>query len=678
MAVGLHGAASDGKMDPSDKSADAQSGDLRRALRDMVALSTLPAIWAAKSPAEIGQSLAEVLVKVLSVDVVYMRLPVHRNGCVTEAVASSARPEAALSASAAGKLFEPWLAAGGSGTLRVPNPFGDGQLSIAVARFGHTGQYGNLVAGSSRADFPTETERLLLSVATNQAAVILQSKQAEERVRRSERALEDFFENATLGLHWVGPDGIIVRVNRAELDLLGYSREEYVGRHIAEFHVDEAVIKDMLRRLKAGEDLREYEARMRCKDGSIREVVVNSNVMWEDGRFVHTRCFTRDVTDRKRTEQALRQSRLALEEADRRKDEFLATLAHELRNPLAPICNSLEVMKRAGDDATLSERCRSTIERQVAQLVRLVDDLLDVSRITSNRLELRKERVELARVIEGAVETSRPLIDAMGHELTVRLPLRPIHVDADVTRLAQVFANLLNNAAKYTERGGRISVTAACEGNALVVRVADTGFGISEDVLPRIFDMFTQADDTMRRSQGGLGVGLTLAKRLVEMHGGEISARSEGPGKGSEFIVRLPLAEQPAAAPAPATSGPAVGASRRVLIVDDNADSARSLEILLGLAGHIVRSAHDGAEALVAAAEFRPDVILLDIGLPEIDGYEVARRIRSEPWAGKTMLVALTGWGQDSDRERSRDAGFDHHLVKPADLGLLTSLLASG
>jgi CheY-like chemotaxis protein len=375
----------------------------------------------------------------------------------------------------------------------------------------------------------------------------------------------------------------------------------------------------------------------------------------------------------------LRQSRQALEEADRRKDEFLATLSHELRNPLAPICNSLELMKRAGDKAPLREQSRLTIERQLAQLVRLVDDLLDVSRITSNRLELRKERVELARVVESAIETSRPLIDAMGHKLTVDLPLQPVHLHADVTRLAQVLANLLNNAAKYMDRGGKISLSAGLEKNSLVVRIRDTGIGISEDVLPRIFDMFTQADASLQRSQGGLGIGLTLAKRLVEMHGGAISARSAGVGQGSEFTVRLPTIEDAPMdhATAGVSDDVSAGRGRRVLIVDDNRDTAKSMEALLRLSGHIVQSAHDGGEAIAAAAAFQPEVILLDIGLPVMDGYEVARRIRREPWGEKTVLVAVTGWGQDADRARSRDAGFNHHLVKPADIASVTTLLAA-
>jgi PAS domain S-box-containing protein len=368
-----------------------------------------------------------------------------------------------------------------------------------------------------------------------------------------------------------------------------------------------------------------------------------------------------------------------LRRADRNKDEFLATLAHELRNPLAPLRNSLQIMRLVGDDRGAVEECRTVMERQVGILVRLIDDLLDISRITRNKLKLHKERVDLATVVRNAVETSRPLIEAEGHELSIAPAGEPIDIDADPTRLAQVFANLLNNAAKYTPRGGRIGLKVERLGSTVVVTVKDTGIGIPAEELSRIFEMFSQVDRSLERSQGGLGIGLTLVKRLVEMHGGTVEARSGGPGTGSEFIVRLPA---PNLSPAksesdgdPAAARPASGRCK-VLVVDDNEDLASSLSKLLRIMGHQVRTVHDGAEAVKTAGSYRPDVVLLDIGLPTMSGHEVARRIRQQPWGRKIRLIALTGWGQEEDKRRARDAGFDDHLVKPAEPAKLEKLLA--
>jgi CheY-like chemotaxis protein len=319
------------------------------------------------------------------------------------------------------------------------------------------------------------------------------------------------------------------------------------------------------------------------------------------------------------------------------------------------------------------------MERQLAALVRLVDDLLDVSRITRGKVQLRPEPVELAEVVARAVETSTPLIQSRRHELKVSLPPGPVRLTADPTRLAQVLANLLNNAAKYTEEGGRIRLTAERQGGDAVVRVRDTGIGIPADVLPRVFELFAQADRSLDRAQGGLGIGLTLVKSLVEMHGGGVQARSEGLGRGSEFVVRLPA---PAIAAAPEPKGgrkpTEVGwPRRRILVVDDNVDSTNALaKMLTRLYSQEVRVAHDGPEALAAAGEFRPEIVLLDIGLPGMDGYEVARRLRSRPKAEGLLLVALTGWGQESDRDRAREAGFDRHLVKPVDPETLRDLLS--
>jgi CheY-like chemotaxis protein len=335
-------------------------------------------------------------------------------------------------------------------------------------------------------------------------------------------------------------------------------------------------------------------------------------------------------------------------------------------------------MRLAGGQAAPVDQVRTMMERQLTQLVRLVDDLLDVSRISRGKLELRRECVELAAVVQSAVETSRPLIELMGHELKVTLPQRPIMVDADLTRLAQVFMNLLNNAAKYTERGGCIRLTAERQGSEVVVSVKDTGIGIAAEQLPHIFGLFAQVDHSMEKSQGGLGIGLTLVQRLVEMHGGSVEVRSEGLGEGAEFVVRLPVVmeevqpERQDGNDRPVTPK----LSRRILIVDDNRDGADSLAAMLRLLGNDTRTAYDGLEGVRVAGEYRPDVVLLDIGLPRLNGCEACRRIREQLWGKKIVLIAVTGWGQEDDRRRSQEAGFDHHLVKPLDPDELGKLLA--
>jgi PAS domain S-box-containing protein len=636
---------------------------------------------------------------------------------------------------------------------------------------------------------------VLLGAVLGWGVVAVRGRERELAAREAE--LADFFENAVVGLHWVGPDGIILRANQADMALLDYRHDEYVGRHIAEFHADQDVIADILRRLTAGEKLQDYPARLRRKDGAIKDVLIDSSVMWEDGRFVHTRCFTRDVTDRKRLQDELerkqqefatlvenspdvifrldyklrhlyvnpavtlatgwtpehflgktgleaglpesfwkgfepkcrrtletgepqsfefeyespqgkqfyqarvvrepasngdgptllgittnitnlREAEAALRDADRRKDEFLATLAHELRNPLAPIRNSLEVMKQAKGRDDLMGEARATMERQLRQMVRLIDDLLDVSRITRNRIELRKERVELASILHHAIEACQPLIEAARHNLSIALPSDPIYLNADPVRLAQIFGNLLTNSCKYTELGGRIWLTADRQGSDVIVTVKDTGVGIPSDMLPHIFDMFTQVDRSLERSQGGLGIGLTLVQRLVEMHDGSVTASSAGRGRGSEFSVRLPMLSEPPpvsrSARAPDETLPTAG--RRILIVDDNRDSATTLAMLLRLSGHEIRTAYDGDDAVEQAAAYQPDVILLDIGLPGMNGYDACRAIRKLPAGKSIVLVALTGWGQEEDRRKSREAGFDDHLVKPVDHDALSRLLA--
>jgi CheY-like chemotaxis protein len=366
-----------------------------------------------------------------------------------------------------------------------------------------------------------------------------------------------------------------------------------------------------------------------------------------------------------------------LVEINRHKDEFMATLAHELRNPLAPIRNAVQYLGMEGLTNRDVKAGRDVISRQVAVMARLIDDLLDLSRISRNQLEIRKQRIELATVIEHAVEASQPLIEQCGHQLTVSLPSQPIYLDADAIRLAQVFSNLLNNAAKYTRAGGHIWLTASEEGSDAVIRVRDNGIGISSDMLARVFEMFTQVDRSLERSQGGLGIGLTLVRRLIDVHDGTIDAHSEGDGQGSEFTIRLPFMPSPLETPKTAGVQPTTLNGSRILVVDDNKDSADSLAMLLRLKGNEIRTAYDGIEAVTVAEMFHPQLVLLDIGLPKLNGYDVARRIRQLPWGQDVILVAQTGWGQDEDRRRSEEAGFNFHIVKPVELSRLETLLAS-
>jgi PAS domain S-box-containing protein len=476
-------------------------------------------------------------------------------------------------------------------------------------------------------------------------------------------------------------DGVIRSWNGGAERMFGYTAQEAIGRHISIIIPPNRIAEEdeIIARLKAGHRVDHFETERVAKDG--RRVLVSltiSPIKDEAGKVTGASKIARDVTDRKRLEDDLVRLAANLAQTDRRKDEFLAMLAHELRNPLAPISNMLEVMKLAEEDRDMVRRARETMGRQLAQIVRLVDDLLDISRISHQRLELRRGRVELAPVIQQAVEATRPLLDAAGHELHVSVPSQPIPLHADPARLAQVFGNLLSNSSKYTNPGGRIWLTAERLGDQVVVTIKDTGIGIPPEKLHSIFDMFMQVDRSLVRSQSGLGIGLTLVKRLVEMHGGSVEARSDGEGKGSEFVVRLPVLP-----PATAEAGPEPAAAaeashtRRILVVDDNKDSAQSLAMLLKIAGNETFTAHDGNEAMAAAERHRPQVVLLDIGLPMLSGHDVCRRIREKAWGKHVVLIAVTGWGQDDDRRKAQDAGFDHHLVKPVDHAALLQLLGS-
>jgi PAS domain S-box-containing protein len=471
-------------------------------------------------------------------------------------------------------------------------------------------------------------------------------------------------------------NGIITSWNESAERLFGYSAQQAIGQPIAMLipadRRDEE--SEILDRFKRGEHVDHFDTIRIRKDGSLLQISLTiSPIRERGGRIIGASKIARDITSRKEIEAALK-------EADRRKDEFLATLAHELRNPLAPIRNAVQILKAKGSPDPELQWGREVIDRQVQVMARLLEDLLDVSRISRNRLNLRKERVELVTVVEAALETSRPVIEAGSHELTVTLPPEPIHLEADPLRLAQVFANLLNNAAKYTEEGGRIQLRAERQGSDVIVSVKDNGIGIIAEMLPRIFDIFAQSPRALLRSPGGLGIGLSLVKGLVELHGGSIEARSEGADRGSEFVVRLPVAVAtplPAAAPPKEDEEPKPATKCRILIVDDNQDSADSLAMLLKIKGYEVATAYDGEQAVEAAGTLRPDVVLLDIGMPKLNGYDACWRIRQQPWGQGMFLIALTGWGQEEDRRRTEEAGFNEHMVKPVDPAALMKLLAS-
>jgi PAS domain S-box-containing protein len=527
---------------------------------------------------------------------------------------------------------------------------------------------------------------------------VTELKQAEQALRRSEAWFRTLAE-ASPALIWrVDSDGHFTYVNPRFLEYCGRTEDELLNEGwLPLLHPDGAA--GYIAAVDAAQRERtrlQAVVRVRHRDGTWRWIESYALPLSGDyGEYLGHVGTSLDVTERKQFEDAL-------SEADSRKDEFLAMLAHELRNPLAPIRNSIEIMRRIAmpghggvqDPATAHgaspprspgagalESVVQTLDRQVNQLVRLVDDLLDVSRISHGRIELRREQVDLASVVHHTVEAVLPLCNDMGQELIVTLPPHPVHVNADPARLAQIIGNLLSNACKFTGKGGRIWLTVAPDSASppasVVIRVRDTGIGIASEQLSRIFDMFMQADTSLERAGSGLGIGLTLVKTLVDMHGGTVDVRSDGIGQGSEFIVRLPLsADVPAPAAPPPGDVHIKPVQRRILVVDDNRDSADSLAMLLRLSGHETMAVYDGLQAVDAASSFRPGVILMDIGLPKLNGFEAARRIRERQPQSDLLIVALTGWGQDSDRLASREAGFDAHLVKPVDELTLARLLA--
>jgi signal transduction histidine kinase/ActR/RegA family two-component response regulator len=533
--------------------------EANRCLRDIVALSTLPALWLGADTTRVAESLAAALFTTIGPQLIYVSLEETSGTSVTVAQTDRYHTDPVLAADIGPRIIE-WARTSDPDDLLVLEDVMGAALHVSARPLGFDAGFGVVAAGFRPGHVPTPLQHTLLGVAATQATSAVQNMQLLRSLRDS-------------------------------------------------------------------------------------------------------------VAERARAEQALRES-------DRRKDEFIATLSHELRNPLAPLKSSLQLMRVAGQSNT----ARPTVEmmeRQVDHLIRLVDDLLEISRISRGSFELRKQPVELATVVRNAIETSDPLIRGAGHRLSVELPAEPVVLDGDAVRLSQILANLLNNAAKYTQRGGQITVRTALRNGNVDIAVRDNGMGIGADLMPRLFEMFTRGVEAGVVVQGGLGIGLALARRLAEMHGGSIEAQSDGPGRGSEFIVRLPVAAgarapQKAAARSRGFFGP-----RRILVVDDNRDAAETLSMLLQFLGVEVRLEHDGPSALAVLESFDPSVVLLDIGMPDMDGYEVARRIRARSDGQRICLVALTGWGQQEDRERARAAGFDHHLVKPADIAALKAILDS-
>ena len=547
---------------------------------------------------------------------------------------------------------------------------------LLSARAGEEAKLEGLAAGAD--DYlvkPFSARELLARVETHLRLQRVR-REAQQALRASEEKFATAFGRSPLALTITAvDDGTFVEVNDGFVDLSGYTREEVLEHKPEELGLwtEPEVRAERFARLLAGERVPHIEARFHTKNGEERTGVIGSALVEINSRKCVLSSVT-DITARKRAEEALR-------EADRRKDEFLAMLAHELRNPLAPIRNAAQVLKLVGPAADAHQQwAREVIERQTQHLTRLVDDLLEVSRITRGKVTLAREPLDLSTVVHRAVETSRPLIDARRHTLKVTLPSETVRLEGDLTRLVQVVGNLLNNAAKYTNEGGHIWLEAAAEDGEAVLRVRDDGMGLSADLLPHVFDLFTQADRSLDRSQGGLGIGLTLVRQLVELHGGRVEARSDGPGQGSEFIVRLPAAAPPDTAESKGSAGedtrPASYALK-ILVVEDNVDSAEMLSFVLKLGGHEVRMAHDGLAALETARDFQPQVVLCDIGLPGMNGYEVAQKLRAQPELQQTRFIALTGYGQEEDRRRAYTAGFDYHLVKPVEPETLGALLNS-
>ncbi len=537
---------------------------------------------------------------------------------------------------------------------------------------------------------PSKLEQQLREI--NEALLISSVKQhelAEQAVlsqavlRESEERYRALFESAPMAVFVCDPSAVIQRYNTQAVELWG--REPVCGeeRHCGSTklwlpdgsllpHTESPIVEV----LRTGIPRHNVEVLIERPDGTRLPVLVNFAALKDaQGKITGAVTSFIDISERSRLEQQTHEQAEALAELHQRKDEFLAMLSHELRNPLAAIFNALHVLRLDGTGNLIQQKAKNIIERQAGQLAHLVDDLLEVSRVITGGIQLHQERLEMRGIVDRAIESTRPLIDRHQHELSVSLPAEPIWVQGDPTRLEQVVVNLLNNAAKYTDEGGQIRLAAEQEGSEVVLRVGDTGVGIAPELLPRIFDLFTQADRTLDRSQGGLGIGLSLVRKLVELHGGTVTVHSAGLGQGSEFIVRLPALFPIIEAAAQVEMARQPAQISKVLVVDDNNDAADMLTMMLQMFGHEAQAAYNGQGGLDMALEYQPDFVLLDIGLPDMNGYEVAQRLRQQPQTRDMKLIALTGYGQDSDRKRSQEAGFDHHLVKPVEPQKLQDLL---
>jgi PAS domain S-box-containing protein len=507
---------------------------------------------------------------------------------------------------------------------------------------------------------------------------------------RDER-LHRLLECSSDGICEVDAEGRCTYSNATGAYLLGYEAAELMGTVLhdaihpggrfltpAECSICQAVKN--AQGLKLGESARRTHGVLSHKDGRAIPVSYSVVQIVVDGLLRGAVMTFYDDSERRRLAEELRDRTAELAESERRKTEFIATLAHELRNPLAPLRAALQVMRKASDSATSVEQLREVMERQLGQLVHLVNDLLDIARVNSGQMTLQKERIALQEILRLAVEASEPLRTTTKNALTLDLPAAPLYLEADTTRLTQVFTNILNNAAQYSAAGGPISVRVESAESQVRIDIADAGVGIAREALNRIFDMFTRVGRDAKNTHAGLGIGLNLARRVVEMHDGQLVAKSEGLGRGSHFLITLPLSDlevEESMAAASERSEQKIRGSVRALIVDDNIDAAATLSLLLQLAGHTTCLAHDGPEALKAATEFKPDVVLLDLGLPGMDGYEVARVIRRMPELGRPVLVAVTGWGGPDDRARTKQAGFDEHLTKPVDISMIELLLTA-
>jgi PAS domain S-box-containing protein len=578
------------------------------------------------------------------------------------------------------RQYEEWFDRPGNTFVgqRLADVFGS-ETYAQLRPFVERGLAGEGLEFEASATFPTGERHLLVAFVPRFEAGrvtgflsfitdVTERVRAREAVRASERRFREMADTAPVALWLTEADGSCTFLSREWYDFTGQTEEEALGLGwtLATHPEDrEPVGQDFLRASGAREPFRN-EYRLQTRDGGYRWAIDSGRPRFgPNGEFLGMVGAVFDIEDRKQAETALK-------EADRKKDDFLALLAHELRNPLAPLRNGLQIMRLAGTSGEAAEQARAIMERQLGHMVRLIDDLLDISRISRNKMQLRPARVLLADIVTSAVETARPGLDAGGHEFTVSLPAEPVYLNADLTRLAQVFSNLLTNAAKYTPSGGKVRLAAYVRDSEVDVIVRDTGIGIPDASLANIFDMFSQVDRSIERSTGGLGIGLALVKGLVEMHGGRVSVASGGVDEGTTFTVTLPLEyTQPAPREIDTShAGPVYhGPARRILVVDDNLDSAVSMAAMLEILGHQVRIAHDGLEAVAVAEAFRPALVLMDIGMPKLNGYDATRRIRDLPWGKPMTIVAVTGWGQDGDRIQSQAAGCDGHLVKPVQLG---------